>query len=301
MNHLLLDLAKQKAKPKTKAAAIPFKHARCGLMVSLKQAKKLICPDEPHSVYVLPERKASAAIARAAADILQQQPGARLAVVSPRKKVKAAVAALRGQYPEADILYKKRAGKTVRAFLKRKIQAEAAATEALEAAESGETRVQADDDTADENQLIRNAAKLVQSAAAKTHTPQDICTLNETAPPEKTAEATAEAENKTVATAAEAAAETDNATASEPDQTEAAQPSDTAAAANGQTADAAAPHTVAALLLLKKNRPKKKADLIRLLAQHPDIGEARAEETAAELERSCLIRIDAAQNVRYAV
>lgn len=294
MNHLLLDLAKPKAKPKAKPAAIPFKHARCGLMVSLKQAKKLICPDEPHSVYVLPERKAAAAIVQAAEDILQQQPQARLAVVSPRKKVKAAVAALREQYPKAEILYKKQIGKTVRAFLKGKAKAEQAEAQALEAAENVATQIQAarESEAADENQLIRNAAKLVQSAAAKTHTPQDICTVKEGTQPEQAAEQSAAAE-----TVDEAAANVPG-----PAQTDAAKPggSKTETATAGGTADAA-PHTVAALLLLKKNRPKKKADLIRLLAQHPDIGAERAEETAAELEQSCLIRIDAAQNVRYAV
>lgn len=56
MPHLLIDLAKLK-----KNSKIPYKHAKVGLMVSLKQAKKLITPDEPHAVYVLPEKKQATA------------------------------------------------------------------------------------------------------------------------------------------------------------------------------------------------------------------------------------------------
>lgn len=53
----------------------------------------------------------------------------------------------------------------------------------------------------------------------------------------------------------------------------------------------------AAILLLKKNHPKKKADLLRLLTQHTDI--EKADEIIKKLRTKGLIHIDAAENVRY--
>ena len=53
----------------------------------------------------------------------------------------------------------------------------------------------------------------------------------------------------------------------------------------------------AALLLLKKNRPKKKQDLLRLLTQKTPT--LKAEEIVHSLQQSKKIYIDAAENVRY--
>jgi len=53
----------------------------------------------------------------------------------------------------------------------------------------------------------------------------------------------------------------------------------------------------AALLLLKKNRPKKKQDLLRLLTQKTPT--LKAEEIVHSLQQSKQIYIDAAENVRY--
>ena len=52
-----------------------------------------------------------------------------------------------------------------------------------------------------------------------------------------------------------------------------------------------------ALALLKKNHPKKKQDLVRLLTErsNPEL----AQEMLAELQSAGKIHIDAAENVRY--
>jgi len=62
MPHLLLDLAKSPA-PKRK---IPFAHAKVGLFATFKAAKRMITPEEPHGIYVLPRKKAACSIAQAA-------------------------------------------------------------------------------------------------------------------------------------------------------------------------------------------------------------------------------------------
>ncbi len=81
MPHLLLDLA-QSPTPKRK---IPYHRAKVGLFVTLKAAKRMLAPEEPHSLYVLPNKKAARSIAQAAADILQHQPQAQIAIVSRAK------------------------------------------------------------------------------------------------------------------------------------------------------------------------------------------------------------------------
>lgn len=239
MNHLLLDTAKLK----TKTADIPFKHARVGILATFKQAKKLITPDEPHAIYVLPEEKAATAITQAAADILQHQPAARLAIVSPRKKIAAAAEQLREQYPQAEILHKKRLSKKVRLFLKQRADSIAG---------KPDNNTAGNDDDA-ETELIRNAATLIQAAARQTQTPPPVFTLEHSSD-------TDEREADTVQ--------------SDPD-------------------------IAAALLLLKKNRPKKKTDLVRLFAQNPNINADQAHELIGKLESENIIRIDAAENVKY--
>ena len=104
MPHLLLDLAKSPA-PKRK---IPFARAKVGLFVTLKAAKRMLAPEEPHSLYVLPNKKAARSIAQAAADILQHQPQAQIAIVSPRKKLRPYLHQLQIKYPLARLLHKKK-------------------------------------------------------------------------------------------------------------------------------------------------------------------------------------------------
>lgn len=235
MNHLLLDTAKLQ----TKTADIPFKHARVGILATFKQAKKLITPDEPHAIYVLPEKNAAAAIIQAAAEILQHQPSARLAIVSPREKITAAAEALRLQYPQASIVHKKRLGKKVRLFLKQQPENTHSEPTALSQTATAATEPDA------EAELIRNAALLIHAAAKQT---------------QKTDTAVSQTDNPT---------------------------SDTE------------PDIAAALLLLKKNRPKKKTDLVRLLAQSPHIAVDQAHALIGKLENENIIRIDAAENVKY--
>ena len=215
MPHLLLDLAKSPA-PKRK---IPFAHAKVGLFVTFKAAKRMITPEEPHGIYVLPRKKAARSIAQAAADILQHQPQAQIAIVSPRKKLRPYLHQLQIKYPQARLLHKKKLGKAVRRFLKQARQPENPFGEAPS-----------------EQRLIEYTAQTVQQAVAQ---------IIPSAPP-------AGAESALIATA---------------------------------------------LALLKKNHPKKKQDLLRLLTErsNPEL----AQEMLAELQSAGKIHIDAAENVRY--
>lgn len=240
VNHLLLDTAKLK----TPTADIPFKHARVGILATFKQAKKLITPDEPHAIYVLPDKKAAAAITEAAAEILQHHPQSRIAIVSPRKKVAAAIAGLCARYPQADILYKKRLSKKARRFLKHRPDAPAAITVQTEAEPAAHPLPDSD-----EQHLIHTTAAHVQAAVAGIQAQSAI---------------TAEPSD------------------GQPD--------------NPPPVDA---ETEAALLLLKKNRPKKKSDLVRLLTQHPQLGHTPIDDLIYTLEHSGIIRIDVAENVKY--
>ena len=212
MQHLLLDLDKAPAKK------IPFKHARIGLFVSFKAARRMTAPDEPHGIYVLPRKKAARSIAQAAADILQHQPQAQIAIVSSRKKLRPYLHQLQIKYPQARLLHKKKLGKAVRRFLKQARQPENPFGEAPS-----------------EQRLIEHTAQTVQQAVAQ---------IIPSAP--------AGAESALITTA---------------------------------------------LALLKKNHPKKKQDLVRLLTErsNPEL----AQEMLAELQSAGKIHIDAAENVRY--
>lgn len=146
MPHLLLDLA-QSPTPKRK---IPYHRAKVGLFVTLKAAKRMLAPEEPHSLYVLPNKKAARSIAQAAADILQHQPQAQIAIVSPRKKLRPYLHQLQIKYPQARLLHKKKLGKAVRRFLKQARQPENPFGEAPS-----------------EQRLIEHTAQTVQQAVAQ--------------------------------------------------------------------------------------------------------------------------------------
>ena len=215
MPHLLLDLAKSPA-PKRK---IPFAHAKVGLFATFKAAKRMITPEEPHGIYVLPRKKAARSIAQAAADILQHQPQAQIAIVSPRKKLRPYLHQLQIKYPQARLLHKKKLGKAVRRFLKQARQPEKANAQT-------------------EQQLIEHAAQSVQQAVAQI------------VPAPTFAPAPSPSNNITTA-----------------------------------------------LALLKKNRPKKKQDLLRLLTERSN--PKLAQEMLVALQSAGKIHIDAAENVRY--
>lgn len=113
MNYLLLDLAKVP----TKTRDIPFEQARLALFVRPKAAKRLTSPEEPHGIYVLPDKNAAHSIVQAAFEILSHHPQARLAIVSPRKKLTDLLAKLQKTYPQATIFHQKKLGKKTRRFL----------------------------------------------------------------------------------------------------------------------------------------------------------------------------------------
>lgn len=247
MPHLLLDLAKSP----TPNRKIPFAHAKVGLFATFKSAKRMITPEEPHSIYVLPRKKAALSIAQAAADILQHQPQAAIAIVSPRKKLRLFLYSLQIKYPRAQLLHKKKLGKTTRQFLKQAQQSPLAPTA------DGATREHSETQTAkqktkrnkvknpNEQQLIHRTAQSVQQAVAQiipsppAHQVFTLLASQDTAP----------------------------------------SPISTA------------------LALLKKNRPKKKQDLVRLLTERSN--PKLAQEMLVALQSAGKIHIDAAENVRY--
>ena len=239
MPHLLLDLA-QSPTPKRK---IPYHRAKVGLFATFKAAKRMLAPEEPHSLYVLPNKKAARSIAQAAADILQHQPQATIAIVSPRKKLRLFLYSLQIKYPQAQLLHKKKLGKSVRQFLQQHGQPCSSDlgikgyAEAQGARQNNQSS-RAPSKTPSEQQLIEHAAHSVQQAVAQI------------APAPTFAPAPSPSNNITTA-----------------------------------------------LALLKKNHPKKKQDLVRLLTErsNPEL----AQEMLAELQSAGKIHIDAAENVRY--
>lgn len=232
MPHLLLDMAKLK-----KIRTIPYKHAKVGLLVTLKQAKKLITPDEPHAVYVLPEKKAANSIIQATLDILNAHPDSRVALVSPRAKVQAAISEIQTNFPDAQIVLFKKTGKKLKSFLKQKVSSKTEQAESTTDAQENEHQA--------EEQFAKNSI-----ARSK--------------------------ENAAVFTLLEEQAQQQQEQASESDQ-----------------------EIQAALILFKKNRPKKKTDLVRLLSNTQRGNENQAHDLVIKLQQEGHIHIDAAENVRY--
>ncbi|MCG7656902.1 hypothetical protein MHM91_05300 [Neisseriaceae bacterium CCUG 44465] len=222
MNYLLIDLAKTD----TKWQDIPFEDAKVGLFATLKAAKRMIAPEEPHSIYVLPKKNAAFSIIAAAEEILSHHPDARISIVSPRKKLPHALGDLQKAYPEAELLLKKRLGKKTYRFIQYADR-------------------QPENDECDENEhkeIIEISAN--HDEHASTAVAPVFTLLNS------------------------------NDTDIEPD-------------------------VIAALLLLKHNRPKKKNDLVRLIASSVRHDTQRADNILSQLQHKGIVEIDAAENVRY--
>lgn len=236
MPYVLLDLAKLK-----KVKKIPYQYAKVGLMVNLKQAKKLITPDEPHSVYVLPEKKAGNSIIQAVSDILNTRPQSRIAIVSPRKNLKSAMQEIAAQYPQAQPVLFKKSGKKLISWLKSECVQPEKTTEYNVGAESAD------------NIQERDAQANI---ACSRHTP--------------TLSAVSEPNPNTFLSVMERDESHNN--------------------------DAG---LNAALAILKKNRPKKKNDLVRLLGDTQSTSTEPIHELITQLQNEGYIQIDAAENVRY--
>ncbi|ULJ65562.1 hypothetical protein [Wielerella bovis] len=221
MNYLLIDLAKTD----TKWQDIPFEDAKVGLFATLKAAKRMIAPEEPHSIYVLPKKNAAFSIIAAAEEILSHHPDARIAIVSPRKKLPHALEDLQKVYPEAELLLKKRLGKKTYRFIQY----------ADRQPENDEYEEIAEISTDNEQRSDEHASIVVAPMSAKfNNNNPDI----------------------------------------EPD-------------------------VIAALLLLKHNRPKKKNNLVRLIASSVRHDTQRADNILSQLQHKGIIEIDVAENIRY--
>ena len=207
--HLFLDLDKIKVCTKD----IPLKHARVALFAPFKMAKKLITPDEPHSIYVLPQKRAVASMVAAVKEILQHDAHVKIAIVSPRKKWQIALKHLQTDFPQTQFLLKNRLGKKVRQFVKAPLE------------------------TPETNN--------VQAAVNKILPKPEVFTLLTTTEP-----------------------------INEPDIS-------------------------TALVLLKKNRPKKQNDLVKLLSGSLKQDDASVQQLVSQLQKKGIITIDNAQNVRY--
>lgn len=214
--HLFLDLDKIKVCTKD----IPFKHARVALFAPFKMAKKLITPDEPHSIYVLPQKRAVTSMVAAVKEILQHDAHVKIAIVSPRKKWQIALKHLQTDFPQTQFLLKNRLGKKVRQFVKAPLETP---------------------ETID----ITTIANNVQAAVNKILPKPEVFTLLTTTEP-----------------------------INEPDIS-------------------------TALVLLKKNRPKKQNDLVKLLSGSLKQDDASVQQLVSQLQKKGIITIDNAQNVRY--
>lgn len=249
MNYLLLDLAKVP----TKTRDIPFEQARLALFVRPKAAKRLTSPEEPHGIYVLPDKNAAHSIVQAAFEILSHHPQARLAIVSPRKKLTDLLAKLQKTYPQATIFHQKKLGKKTRRFLN-----------------------QQPNPLVIDSQSDQHHQPNQQELLAQLHAEQTACTMSNT-----TESASLQQTAQAIQTMAQ------RYTAPNPVFTLLG---DTLVQPNHDISDT--------LVALKKNRPKKKNDLLRLLTQRCHNAEF-AEQILAGLQEQNHIQIDAAQNVRY--
>ncbi|ULJ63394.1 hypothetical protein MIS46_04930 [Wielerella bovis] len=227
MNYLLIDLAKTD----TKWQDIPFEDAKVGLFATLKAAKRMIAPEEPHSIYVLPKKNAAFSIIAAAEEILSHHPDARIAIVSPRKKLLPALEDLQKAYPEAELLLKKRLGKKTYRF--------------IQYADRQLENDECDEKEPDETVEI-NTNHNEQSS--NEHTSNVVAPIS--------------------------------------------------AKLNGNHLNIE-PDVIATLLLLKHNRPKKKNDLVCLIASSVRHDMQRADNILSQLQHKGIVEIDAAENVRY--
>lgn len=227
MTFILLDLAKS-----GKIKKIPYKHGRVCLFVTLKQAKKLITPDEPHAVYVLPNKKTSNSILQAALDILNSHPHEDMVIISPRTKLQTAITELQITHPQAKITSFSKVGKKFKTFIKTKNQKnEASATCSI--ADDKPISMTTNDGTTHQSEKNHHVFQLIN---------------------------------------------------------------DTELADQPKIRDTA---TTAALLLLKKNRPKKKNDLTRLLSDNLNETAEDIQKLITTLQNEGYIHIDIAENVRY--
>lgn len=233
--HLFLDLAKVP----TKSRNIPFKHARVALFAPFKMAKKLITPDEPHAIYILPKKKTSNSVFMAAVEILSIHADAKIAMVSPRKKWLKISQKLQKRFPHAQIMLKTKINKKVHRFLK---QSSIASINPADQVDPDDINIQAI------SEQIQQAVSSMM-APTQTDTPSkspEIFTLLETAE---------------------------------------------------LTPHQPAIHLEPLLAILKKNRPKKKTDLIRLLSN--TLKNQDPQHILEALQREKMISIDVAENVRY--
>ncbi len=203
MSYLLIDSVKTKFRKKHLPGQLPD----TAVFINAQTARRFEGLSETAELVRLPERKAWRAIFSFLRTILEHHDHARIAVVSRRRRLRAAVRMLELQYPDAELFCRKKFGKKIRRFL--------AQTETPPALE---------DSNAETGKLPENTAQ---------------CVL-------------ADAEN---------------------------QP--------------AVSETV--LAMLRKNRPKKKADLFRLLEQYGE----EAETVFRQLQQQGNISVDAAENIRY--
>ncbi|MGF6148705.1 Uncharacterised protein [Kingella potus] len=272
MAHLLIDTVKTDIAGKFLPAS---RHTVC-LFADKRSAKpfrRLLPADwdntasAPLRLAVLRKKAVRAAILDTARDLLAADPQARIAVVSPRGRLRRKLDALQAKHPDAQIFYSGRLGKKTRAFL---------AQEQAFAVIPRENGRPSENETPFEN--TRQPERPSENGGG---TPPE----NDNPP---AAAQTGGADGETQAADSDAAAD------------------DTETAAHSNTGDTLSPagatHQPAdlqpVLRLLRKNRPKKKAALLELLARRHG-GAENAETLFAALAENGSITVDAAENIRY--
>ncbi|UOP04432.1 hypothetical protein [Conchiformibius kuhniae] len=281
MNILLIDLETAKADLKH----IPAKTGAVFLLAARKRTlKRALAFARKHAaaeVVDLSECRPVAAITALLKNLLTENHRARISVIAKRKKLAAALARLQQVYGDADVRLWRKLGKKQRKQLKR--QRKAAWREGVWHIGGGESLPALPDKTERLPMLHRrppapalphhpSAPALPVAASAPAHG-------NESAQP-------------VAATDTPAGEETAPAPAAPEHQADHAPAAESAAAL-----EAVADERV--LRLIGKTRPKKKADLLRVLQTALCADEYAAARMVAQLEQEGSISIDVAENVRY--
>ena len=262
MGHWMIDLRTTSVKKCAKWA-----RATSSLTLFSKKKKQLKKVRKLANVQVcdVSGKKFAASIAKHIAAYLNHHPNGTLWVVSRSKKLKKRCQKWQARSPEAEII-----------FLK-KMPAQLPKAAACFEAESKEQQTMVFELLAE-----TSTKETIDPTEA---IPEPIVETTEAAP-EPIIETTATEPIETTETTPEPIVET---TATEPIETE-----------TTETAVESVDTTLAtAQLIIKKNKPKKKQDFIRLLMQTLHLDTASAHHVLQQLQAAGNIKLDAAENIKY--
>ena len=260
---LLLDLKKYPGK----LDKLPFGKLPVYLLAhdkkAAKQAQHYSRNSKDTEWQRLPEKKQVAAIVKHLRQLLKTKPHARLAVVSHRKKLHKACRELCAEFPDADITVWKRCGKKCRKFLKKALEKPAA--------------------TANPKKSLKTKEKTALNKPASPTT-LPVQPLSDHELFQETVERIEQAVAHVL--------QQEQAAALPETETQATQTPESKSSPTD-------PRIRSALMLLKKNQPRKKVDLLETLSLSLHFSDEESRELVEQLEREKHIQIDVAENVKY--